>query len=132
MKHFLIKLTYSSMFIIAAFFLSLSMSSMAAHHAVDDAKNDKPSHGKYKSHHHNKHIKRFQKMDANGDNKVDREEYMANAASRFDKLDADGDGFVTEKEAREQHKAMRKKHREKRKKYKEKTKEHREAIKKHH
>jgi hypothetical protein len=58
---------------------------------------------------------RLLELDANGDDRVDLDEYLANAERRFNELDGDGDGFVTTDEARAHHKKMREKHKEMRK-----------------
>ncbi len=47
--------------------------------------------------------KRFEEMDANGDGRIDRAEYVdyeiKKANERFDVADENGDGFITRKEA---------------------------------
>ncbi len=53
------------------------------------------------------------RIDANGDEQVSREEFMAPVERRFAHADADGDGEVTAEERKKAHKKMRK-HRKKR------------------
>ena len=64
--------------------------------------------------------KRFEEMDANGDGKIDRAEYVEyeikKANERFDVADENGNGFITRKEAE---RAMKQKQQEVRKKMKE-------------
>jgi Ca2+-binding EF-hand superfamily protein len=63
--------------------------------------------------------KRFEEMDANGDGRIDRTEYVdyeiKKANERFDVADEDRDGFITRKEAE---RAMKQKQQEVRKKMK--------------
>lgn len=68
-------------------------------------------------HHKGKKMRehRLQELDQNGDEKVDLNEFLANAEQRFNDLDIDSDGFVTKEEARERHKQLRKEHKQKRK-----------------
>jgi Ca2+-binding EF-hand superfamily protein len=64
--------------------------------------------------------KRFDEMDANGDGKIDRAEYLEyerkKANERFDVADENSDGFIARKEAE---RAMKKKEEEMRQKMKE-------------
>ncbi len=64
--------------------------------------------------------KRFDEMDANGDGRIDRAEYVEyeikKANERFDVADENRDGFITRKEAE---RAMKQKQEEMRKKMKE-------------
>jgi len=50
---------------------------------------------------------RFAKYDANGDDKITREEFMSMAGKRFDKMDANGDGSLSKGEMKRPHKKRR-------------------------
>lgn len=63
---------------------------------TEDGKKD--PHGK-------KHM--LERLDANKDGKVTKDEFVADAEKRFSEIDADKDGNVTEEEMRAHHKAKR-------------------------
>lgn len=86
--------------------ITLSGLAIAAGHADHGGAKEHASDGKEKMH-KGYHGKQFAKMDANGDEKIDLQEFLANSERRFNKMDADGDGFVSMKEAREMRKAMK-------------------------
>jgi hypothetical protein len=46
---------------------------------------------------------RFARADANGDGRVTRDEFLANAAARFDRLDTNRDGALTGDDRRGHH-----------------------------
>ena len=68
--------------------------------------------------------KRFEEMDANGDGKIDRAEYVEyeikKANERFDVADENRDGFITRKEAERAMKQKQEEVREKMKEWKQK------------
>ena len=70
---------------------------------------------KMREHRKMRRHERLQDLDANGDEVVDLNEFLANAERRFLELDANNDGYVTQDEAREHHKKLRKKHKKMRK-----------------
>lgn len=84
-------------------------------------------HRGFKSGHHRKDA--LKKLDTNGDEKVDLNEFLANAEQRFNELDQDSDGYVTKEEASAKHREMREKHRKMREKHREMRKEHRKELK---
>ncbi|MCC6597271.1 MAG: EF-hand domain-containing protein [Alphaproteobacteria bacterium] len=63
-------------------------------------------------HHERSGHNMFEKMDADADGAVTKEEFVKAHEERFTKMDADGDGKVTKAEAEAAKAEMRKKHEE--------------------
>ena len=88
-------------------FLSTSLA-LASHHGGNDG-DDK------KGHHRGKlGAMIMKKMDADGDQKISKEEFSIFHNERFSQMDADSDGFVTTEEARTHREKMREKWHQKR------------------
>ena len=49
-------------------------------------------------------------IDVNKDGKFDLTEFLAHAEERFNRIDANSDGYITREEGKAAHKAMREKH----------------------
>ncbi len=64
------------------------------------AKDDSSRHGRYKDH-------IMEKVDANKDGKISKDEFLAAHAAKFDEMDTNKDGFLSE----EERKAKREEHR---------------------
>ncbi len=138
------KLTNTFVFLIITLFTAVSLPVQAQDDAVQDEDlsasptkhrnyklNDEQRaemHDKMRQHRKQMAEKRLQELDQNGDELVDRSEYLAHAESRFDELDADNDGYVTRDEARMHHKSLRKKHRMKRKEFRKGVREDDETF----
>ena len=96
----------------------LSGAALAEHHGGGhelDREERAEMRKKMREHRKMRRHERLQDLDANGDEKVDLNEFLANAERRFLELDANSDGYVTQDEAREHHKKLRKKHKKMRK-----------------
>ncbi len=138
------KLTHTFVFLIVSSFAAVSLPVQAQDDAVqdEDRSASPPKHRSYKLNdeqraemrdkmrQHRKQMaeKRLQELDQNGDELVDRNEYLAHAESRFNELDADNDGYVTREEARMHHKTLRKKHRLKRQEFRKGVREDAETF----
>ena len=77
-------------------------------------------HGKK---HHKGHM--MEKVDANGDGAISKDEFMARHEEMFNKMDADGDGSISKEEMKAGMEAKR----EKMKEFREKRKDRRDADK---
>ena len=75
-------------------------------------------------HHHGgrgkKHKEMLEKVDTNKDGQVDLNEFLAHAEVRFQKMDANADGYLSKEEGREANKHRRAEMKEKRAEMKEK------------
>ena len=70
----------------------------------------------------------MKKLDANGDNKISKKEFMALHAKQFEKMDSNDDGFITKEEMKEGRKKMHEEMKEGRKKMHKEMKEGRKKM----
>lgn len=77
------------------------------------------------------HDKMMEKVDADGDGKVSKEEFIDAHTAKFEKMDADGDGFLTDEEMKAawqaKHEKMRARKQELHEKHESKSEEASEA-----
>ncbi len=87
--------------------VALFLALWAAHALAGDAR---PASDERMEKFRQKMEQRMQKVDADGDGAISKEEFLAEAEARFDRMDSDGDGKITAEERQ----AMRDKWRQRR------------------
>lgn len=97
------------------------LSSVALAFSISPALADHHEGGEKDGHH--KHGAMFEKMDANSDGVVSKDEFVQAHEEKFNKMDADGNGEVSKEEAEAKRAEWRKKMEEKRAEHKEKKEE---------